>query len=302
MGDPPPASPEPAGQDLLSHAGLVRRYRLPIAGTLALLALENGLAIAIPYVLGLAIDGLIAGRIREWNLFLAVSVATLAIAVARRVYDTRLYARIYREVGDETAGRELARGAGIAQVTARVNFVKDFTDFFEIMLPAALISAFMLAGSAAMLAVISPTLGLATLVVAALVALIFIASRKRIQRLNASLNDEMERQVDQLRELAARRTAHFHALSSWRIALSNLEARNFGVVQALTTLLVAGALVQLIWFENSSEGQVFAALTYLLQFSQAAILLPFTYQEYLRTSEIAARLSKAVQAAPDEAS
>lgn len=275
----------------LSHATLLGRYRWPITGTLLLLVVENGLDLANPYLLGLAIDGLIAGRLDHWYLYVGAGVGMLAVAVARRRYDTRVYARIYREVGDETAGRELARGAGIAQISARVNFVRDFTDFFEIMLPMALVSAFTLIGTVAMLTLISPRLGLGALGVAALAALVFTFSRARIQTLNGGLNDEMERQVDLLGAAPPERAAHFRSLAAWRIALSDLEARNFGLVQLGTTLLVASALVQLIWYDRASEGQVFAALTYLLQFTQAAVILPYTYQEFLRTREIGRRLS-----------
>lgn len=292
-------SGEASKESGLSHARLLARYRWPILGTFALLIVENGLDLAIPYLLGLAIDGLIAGRLDQWYLYVGAGVAILTVAVGRRLYDTRVYARIYREVGDETAGRELARGAGIAQVSARVGFVRDFSNFFEIMLPMALVSAFTLVGSVAMLTFISPRLGLATLGVAALAGLIFALSRRRIHALNASLNDEMEQQVDLLGADPPRRAAHFRALAAWRIALSDLEARNFGLVQLFTTLLVAGALVQLIWYDRASEGQVFAALTYLLQFTQAAIILPYTYQEFVRTREIGQRLSGA--APPDAA-
>lgn len=284
----------------LTHASLMRRYRWPMLGTLAMLLVENGGQITIPYMLGVAIDGLIVGTLHGWSLFLAVSAILLCVAVARRVYDTRLYARINREVGEELAIRESAGGAGIAQTTARVNFVKDFSTFFEIMLPAALTSAFMLVGSVVMLALISPTLGLATFVVAALIGTIFVSSRGRIRSLNARVNDEMESQVDRLSGPAEERSAHFHALAAWRIKLSDLEARNFGLLQFFAICLLGGALVQLLWYERSTEGQVFAAMTYLIQFTQAAIVLPYTYQEYLRTSEISERLSQADAERPED--
>ena len=282
----------PSNHASLSHGVLLRRYRLPIAGTFVLLVLENMLELALPYLLGRAIDGLIAGSFHDWRLYLGIAVAMILIAVGRRMYDTRAYQRIYREVGDETAAREAERAAGPAKITARVNFVKDFTDFFEIMLPMAMVSAFTLIGSVAMLTFLSPRLGLGALAVALLVGLVFAVSRKRIVALNTSLNDEMERQVDLLGADPPRRAGHFRALTAWRIALSDLEARNFGLVQLFTTLLVAGALVQLIRYDQASEGQVFAALTYLLQFAQSVVILPYTYQEFVRTREIGQRLSR----------
>lgn len=107
------------------------------------------------------------------------------------------------------------------------------------------------------------------------------------------LNDEMERQVD---ILAARQRAgaqnHFAAIARWRIRLSDLEARNFGLVFLLTTALTAGAAYILVIIEQKSVGEIFAALTYVLQFGEAVVMLPYTYQQFLRTREISARLKE----------
>ncbi len=76
----------------------------------------------------------------------------------------------------------------------------------------------------------------------------------------------------------------------WRVLLSDIEARNFGAAFAFTILLTAFAAWVLIVVEDNTEGQVFAALTYVLQFSQSVVVLPYTYQEFVRTREIGRRL------------
>lgn len=277
--------------DPISHRAVLRRYKFGIAATLILLAAENLLNVLEPYILGKAIDGLIAGSHRGLFIFISLAGLALSIGTARRLYDTRLYGRIYRETAAETVDRECAADAPVARMAARAGFVYEFTQFFELYLPAALMSAFTLAGSVAMLGIISPRLLAATLAAGAVAALTFYFSRNRIHLLNASLNDEMERQVDILeRRNRAQTTQHFSSIVSWRILLSDLEAKNFGVIFAATIALTAAAAFILIKVENASEGEVFAALTYVLQFSQSVIVLPLTYQQFIRTSEISARL------------
>lgn len=287
------SGPEAPQHADLTHAAIAKRYAPSIAGTMGLLLVENLIEAVTPLFLGRAIDGLVAQTYAGLWIFLALAVAGLAVAIARRLYDTRVYARIYRETASEVVEKENSKQAEVTRVTARANFVSEFVDFFEIYLPLALTSFFGLAGSVVMLAFISPPLALCAGLVGAAMALVFFVSSPRIRKLNAMLNDEMERQVD---ILSARQKAgiqgHFRALARWRIRLSDLEARNFSIVFLLTIVLTAGAAYILVAIEKKSVGEVFAALTYVLQFSQAVIMLPYTYQQFLRTREISARLQE----------
>lgn len=274
-----------------SPLSIARRYRLSVAGTLAFLTIENVVLVLEPFLLGRAIDGLVAKSFVNLWIFVGVATLGLAVGVARRAYDTRVYGRIFRETASDVVARENERDAPVAQVTARANFVNDVTQFYEIYLPAAIVSFVTLLGAIAMLGFIAPLLCLGAIVVAATVGAVFFLSRRRIDTLNKGLNDEMERQVELLagRNLDVAR-AHFGALVSWRVRLSDLEARNFGLTQFATIVLTALAIVVLMIWQEQTVGEVFAALTYILQFTQAIVVLPYTYQQYLRTSEIGTRL------------
>lgn len=275
----------------LTHRGLLRRYRVPIAGTMGLLALENVFSVLEPWLLGRAIDGLIAREYLGLAVFLFASNVALAIAIVRRRYDTRVFGRIFAENALEAVERENAVSRAVGQVTARISFVKEFTDFFEMMFPAAVTSAAALVGAVVMLAFISPLLSAATVAAALAIGAIFWLSRGRMESLNTSLNDELEQQVEVLDTRESPRVSlHLSSLVRWRVLLSDIEARNFGAAFAFTILLTAFAAWVLIVVEDNTEGQVFAALTYVLQFSQSVVVLPYTYQEFVRTREIGRRL------------
>lgn len=278
-------------QNNFTHSAIARRYKLPIAGTLLLLTIENITTVLIPYLMGNAIDGLTNKSNYELWIFLGVAMGGLVIGVLRRLYDTRVYGRIYRETASETVEKEIRKDSPISKMTARANFVSEFTDFFEHHLPAALMAGVMLLGSVIMLAIISPLLSVATSGVALIVGLIFFFSRKRIHELNAGLNDDMEQQVDILTMRDNMQVKqHFSSIVRWRIRLSDLEARNFGGAFFFAISLLAGAVYVLVAIEGKSAGQAFAGLTYILQFTEAVIIIPFTYQSFLRTKEISVRL------------
>ena len=74
----------------LSHTAIARRYFLPIAGTLVLLTGENIVMVVTPYLLGDAIDGLLARDTRALWIFGLVSLVGLAIGISRLGADLRL--------------------------------------------------------------------------------------------------------------------------------------------------------------------------------------------------------------------
>ncbi|MCI5045327.1 MAG: ABC transporter six-transmembrane domain-containing protein [Aquisalinus sp.] len=286
-------SPSQPSSDSLTHGNIFKRYGLTISITLALLLFENALEILIPYLMGRAIDGLVGGNTVPLWQFTGVIFVLLAVGIGRRVYDTRAYGRIYREAAGRTAEREVSKGAPTSRVTARVNFVYEFIQFFELMLPMGLTASITLLGAIVMLAIISPLLSILTLLVAFVVAAIFFISRKKIERFNKGVNDEMERQVDVLETRNATRiNHHFAALVRWRIRLSDLEAATYGASYFVALSLLTGAIYVLIAVEEKTIGAAFAALTYVLQFTDAIVMLPYTYQEFIRTSEISGRLER----------
>jgi len=243
--------------------------------------------------MGNAIDGLLNDSYGELQLLVIVVLCGLVIGILRRVYDTRAYGRIYQETASEIIEAELQKDASVSQMTAHANFVSEFTSFFEHLLPAALIAGVMVLGSIIILSVISPLLGMSTLAVAIIVGVIFFTSRIHIQRLNAGLNDVMESQVEKLSTRNIKKIgAHFKSLVRWRVRLSDLEARNFGGAYFLALSLLIFAIYILIAVEGKSAGQAFAGLVYILQFIEAAVVLPFIYQSFLRTKEISERVSK----------
>ncbi len=281
----------------IDHMAIVKRYWYLISATVALLLFEVILDVLQPWIMGLAIDGLIARDYGPLWTLIGVSLLALLIAFARRLFDTRAYGRIYREVALDVVSKDHAADRPVTQITARVGFVSEFTDFFEEMLPAALVSIVSLIGAVIMLSILSPVLAGATVGVTLCVGALFFFSRKRLTFLNGQLNNTMESKVSVLSQrdvLQAR--GLFQSIVRWRIALSDLEARNFGLVFLFTIILMALAVWVLVVHESRTEGQVFAGLTYILQFTQAVVVLPFTYQHFVRTQEISTRLNEAPEA------
>ncbi len=281
-------SPSNDTSNSLTLTGIWSTYRLKIIGTMSLLTIERGLGVAIPFVLGIAINDLIDGNLRGIWLMIALQLTRLSIGVVRRLYDTRVYAGIYTNVANQTAQRT---ATAVSRRAARLGLARELVDFFEWELPE-LVAAFIgMAGAFGMLIYMLPSVGAISIVVGILIGFVFAVSSRRMFSLNKALNNELERQVTMLesgKEFIRRR--HLSRLAKWRIHLSDLEATNFAVAEFLLGTLIVGAVVITVR-AGLSVGEVFAILTYLIDLAENLLVLPWTYQQSIRAREIGGRIA-----------
>lgn len=269
-------------------AGIWSTYRPRIAGTLSLLAVERLLGVAVPFVLGVAINDLIAGSLRGVWWLVALELTALLIGTGRRLYDSRVYAGIYSDVADNTAQRT---DLSVSRRAARLGLARELVDFFEWELPELLAALVGILGALTMLIYLLPSVGALSIVAGLLVAVVFVLSRGRMFNLNKLLNNELERQVTMLESgRAFLRWRHLSRLARWRIHLSDLEAVNFAIAELLLSALIIGAVVVTVR-TGLSVGEVFAVLTYLIGLAENLIVLPWTYQQSIRAHEIGGRIA-----------
>jgi hypothetical protein len=255
---------------------------------MCLLAVERMLGVAVPFVLGVAINDLIDGNLRGIWWLIALELLALSIGTVRRLYDTRVYAGIYTDVADSTAQR---LDISISRRAARLGLARELVDFFEWELPELFAALIGIVGAFGMLIYLLPSVGGLSIVAGLLVGIVFLFSRGRIFSLNKLLNNELERQVSMLeseREFSRRR--HLSRLARWRIHLSDLEATNFAVAELLLASLIIGSVVVTVR-AGLSVGEIFAILTYLIGVTQSLIILPWTYQQLIRAREIGGRIA-----------
>ncbi len=281
--------------ETISHATILKTYRGRISITFVILVGEHLLLLLEPFVIGMVINDLTQKVWQGVYLFLGLEAAVILVGVARRIYDTRTYGGIYREIGQNISTKAIEAHEDLSPAIGRADLLQEVVDFFENELPMAVGASISIVGALIMLLLLSPYVGGVALVSALAIAAVFIISRKRIKSLNALVNDELEARA---RLFIARERkpliAHFTRLVGHRISLSDLEARNFGLSYLFVVLLIAFALYQAVAVSQSSIGDVFAVLTYAAQFAEGVIVLPLMYQQYVRTSEITGRLDSGI--------
>ena len=266
-------------------------HRMRLALTYGLTVIENLCDVLYPFVIGLAIDGLLAGRWVTMVPLIGVWLFHLGVGLVRHVYDTIVFTRVYADIASGTVERQRDAGVDGAQIAARVTLSQELVDFLQTELPTFIRTLCRIVGSLAMLFAYDTAIAVAS--VASLLPVVAINSwfGRRAVRLNRGLNDRLERQVGLVTTgpLGTVRR-HFEHLRFWRIRVSNAEAATWGVQEVVIIALTAFALFALTGSPGVTAGVIYAVLAYIFDLRECVETLPTTLQNLVRVRDIADRL------------
>ena len=276
----------------ITHWSLFKRRWGSISATLALVLASTLLWLAQPYILGIAINDLTEGRWLGTALLVGVQLAVIVIGGVRRMLDTRVYGRLYREVSTEVVVTSQRAGLGLTRIAARASMLREVVKFFEHQVPRTIRAFVNLVGSLILLWLLAPPVFFVCLAGGGFVFALTIFVGRRLFRLNAELNDELEREVAVLEGRDAGEVeAHFASVTRHRVAKSDLEVLIYGLSTAALSAALVFGLYWMIAQEGAAVGTVFSVFTYVIRFQMAATTVPATYQETVRTLEITRRIN-----------
>lgn len=267
---------------------LFRPYKYKLSITFLLVILEAGGWILFPFVIGVAINDYLEGSYRGLILFGLLGLTSLILMTVRRLYDTRLYARIYEETGIMAVKQKTKLSAK----TARLNMLREIVEFFEHSMPELINSFAILFGSLFFLAFLNTKVFAASLLVSLSIVIIYGLSTRKTLSYNHEFNNEFEKQVEVVRDSDVSGIRHHIVrLNKWTIKLSDIETLNFG----LTWMLVMGLQIFAIIAsasEAAAYGTMLSIVLYVFEFTETSIEIPYAWQEYIRLKDIVARLRK----------
>ncbi len=256
-----------------------------------LILVESAIELLIPLFIGFAIDNVLEGSYRGAIQLGVLGTFIILIGGGRRFFDSRIYARIYRRLGNETL---LKIEKDLTSVkTARLGMVNEIIEFLENSLPALISTIIGMIGVVIIIASLNLNVFLLGLVATFLVFLIYFLTRTKTTSLNSAYNNEFEKQVDVITTNDDIMLAlHLKNMMKWNIKLSNLEVFNFSMSWLILMAFLVLSLVFSVSAGNVAYGALFSLIIYVFQYIESVIALPVFYQNWLRLKEIKERLEK----------
>lgn len=268
---------------------LLKKYRYRFTFTFLLLLLEAGTGILFPLFIGYAIDSAINGSYLGAVHLGILSIAALTIGVGRRVFDSRFYATIYRNIGIRADTKIQDKSASVR--SARLSMIGELVEFLENSLPELINTMIGLIGVIIILATLNLTVFYGSLITTLLIFLIYWLTSNRTMSLNKSSNDEFEKQVIIIATNDKKLLSnHLKKMMKWNIKLSDLEALNFSISWILLSLFLVASIVISIQSGILKYGLLLSLVMYVFQYMESIINLPLFYQNWLRLKEIKERI------------
>jgi len=271
---------------------LARTHRTRLVAAYGLSALAHLSGQLYPLITAFAINGVLAKDIRPILLLAAWHLLMMGLEVAAKMYDTRVFTRVYADLAGGFVARAHAEGLSPGLITARAILSREYVDFLEKDVPGALTSAIGLITAMGVLLSLDRVVGLACLALIVPLTFINLALGRRAVALNRGLNDRLESEVALLgrgRPSSVKR--HFQALGRWRVRLSDSEARAFGLMELSVIVLIGAALWRLSLGETIRAGDVYAVFSYVWRFVLALDQVPVTVQQIAKLKDLNRRMT-----------
>lgn len=270
---------------------IVLKHKYPLLLTNALFALEMLGPLLRPFFLGEAVNDLLRHRYRGLIWLGTSQLLWLIVGTIRHRYDTRTYTAIYNSLVTRMLTK--VKTAAVSKLSAHANLAREAVDFLQFDVNYVIEAAYNLIGSLVLLFVYEKRL--VVLCLAILVPVFFISYRygKRVRRLNRSKNDELEKQVDVIGTRNPQAVEmHFNRLRFWQIKISDREAANFGLMEALVLVVIVSSL--LITVDDSTTtvmaGDLIGIYNYILKFVSGLDTIPYTVQRVASLRDILQRV------------
>ncbi|MCM2979054.1 ABC transporter six-transmembrane domain-containing protein [Priestia aryabhattai] len=275
--------------------GIWSKNRKGISFTYMLTIVENICDLLYAATTGFAIDGLLKGNPSSLIPLSLLWILHLGVGLFRHVYDTKVFVGIYSNVAVQMVERQRADGVKGTRIVGRVSLSREVVDFFQRELPAVATTVIRFLGAIIMLFIYDSFIGLLSLLAMIPILVINHWFGRRSYRLNHTLNNRIEEEADIVvhRPLTIVQK-HFTRLRLWRIAISNAEAKTWGMMEIVVILLTLTALLRLTGVEGTTAGSIYAVLAYIWMFQEAVIALPEIVQNISRVLDIGNRVAEDV--------
>lgn len=285
--------PTPEKPPLL--AVLLSKNRLKLGLTYGLSLSEQLLALLMPLAIGEAINGLLGHDYWPLGLFIGLWLVLAVMTAGRKMYDTRVFMGIYVAVVTQVIKQQRAVGTPTSKLVARSMLIREVVDFLERDIPDIFAMVITFIGSLVMLLLFDWHIASAALLLLIPVLLLNGWLWKPINRLNRSINNNLERQARIINQGSLLRLGqHFNFMRFLRVNTSDIEARTWMLIELFVVAATIYVFVYTAQTPGIEAGTIFSIVTYFWNFQGSLDRLPILMQSVSRVKDILRRIRETV--------
>ncbi len=234
---------------------VVKRHKLPIALTYAMLITEVILFSLVPYLMGLSVDSLLKGSTNHFFLYLGIVSFATVISVARRRFDTRTFMKVWREKVMGAIRLYTKRNVDRTKIISRAALANTYGSFFEHTIPSIITAVIDVIVAIIMIALVVPK----TAMVITLLVLIAIFVQHRV----SNVMRKIEMQIQDLQEQHDGYIVdnNLDAVDATQATMAKLYIKNSDIEAACwRSLEIISIIVEVIIIFSLIQGQLTAGM------------------------------------------
>jgi ABC-type multidrug transport system fused ATPase/permease subunit len=273
-----------------------QNHKVKISQTYTLNIIENVSNMLLPAASGLLIDGFIAKKMDGLWFFIAAYVFWYGTAMIRRVYDTKVFTKIYNDVSIKTIVHHQEENIDSGTINARIELLKQMVNFFEVDMPFLMNNLIQMFGAFVLLYFYDPKVMVVCLVVILPSFAINYFFGKKMLSVATEVNDKYEQQLEMIQSKANESSlvSYFNIVRKLNIRKSNLEAWNFGILEIFVLLMIIASLYMICQNPLLKHGDIVAIYGYITRFAYSFDFIPHLTAKLSVVKDIENRLKEVV--------
>ncbi|MEP7233836.1 MAG: ABC transporter six-transmembrane domain-containing protein [Ignavibacteriota bacterium] len=233
-----------------------------------------------------------------WMILFILSSCVGAI---RRVYDTRIYTRMFADLSSNVVAEQLERGEDLSKIAGRSALAWQNIEFFQYNLPEFIEQLINVGGAIIALAIFDWRV---SIVGASIVAFVLLSSRyymRRIAKYQVVLNDMHEQEYNTFATKDPRVIKQYYSdISALEVKFSNLSASSYGILRVLLLFMFLSTLYISLDLDRFTIGEIYSIVAYVWTFVTASEYIPYLSEKWVALKDTSRRLqSDRIEVEPD---
>jgi hypothetical protein len=215
----------------------------------------------------------------------------------RRIYDTRIYTRMFANLSSDVVARQLAQGEELSKVAARSSMAWHNIEFFQYNVPEFLEQLIAVGGAVIALGLFDWRL---TVVGSILIVLVLFGSKyymNSLLRIQVPLHDwyEEEYNIFSTREPAKIRD-YYQSISDLEIKYSTRSTWSYSVIRVFLLVMFLTTLYISIDLDRFTIGALYSIVAYVWSFVTATEYIPYLSEKWVALKDASRRITDPIPA------
>lgn len=280
---------------------LFKKYRGSISFAFVLVLIENLAWIIEPYLIGVVIDILIDKEYVDPNVntlgpllaWIGLFVVNSSVGAYRRVYDTKLYTRIFTQIATYVSENSLLKNLSISQTAARADLSYQYVSFLQYRMPEIVDNLVAIFGAVIAMYLFDWRISLTCAVI---IIPLYIINKLYVNKVSVhqkTYHDMYEDVVEVISKKDPKEVERYYTeLAKPQVRISNWSALNFSLMRVVLLVIFMSVIYISIELDEWSAGELFSIVAYLWTFVTASEALPELMESWTSLQDISRRLKK----------